>query len=202
MRTRAHAPFDEAEFRRQYLADVGVREIGESFGRSRMWTVKHARRLGLPSRAIDATKVPWRKIRHAYTAHKLTVSEIVRGMRREFPTLARATVRRYLQSIGIPLRKGRGLARPDDVVRMRKLGLSYPEIGHCLGLSKTQVGHACRRLLGNSGRRGARPKVDAARLIELRAAGMSLREIGAEVGLCHGTVAYHLGRSLSPAAAP
>ena len=200
MRTRTHTPFNEDEFRRQWAADIGVREIGEHFGRSRMWTCKHARRLGLTPRAIDATKVPWGKVRYAYTEQKLTVSEIVRGLRRDFPTIARATIRRYLQSIGVPLRKGRGLARPDDVVRMRKLGLSYPEIGHCLGLTKTQVGHACRRLLGNSGRRGARPKVDAQRLIELRAAGMSLREIGAEVGLCHGTVAYHLGRSASPVA--
>ncbi len=176
---------DDALLRKLWATDATVTEIGQRIGASRTWVSMRAKKLGLPARACSTGALPAAKIEHAYVTLGMTAEEIRDQLRAQFPTIAATTVRRVLRHRGITIRPGKvrtADAYVVECVRLRRAGWEHAAIAAKLGLTVSQVGHRCRRILG-AGKRGARSKIDVATARHLRGRGMSWRAVAAELGV-------------------
>lgn len=188
---------DDENLRRLWATDATVVEIGAAIGASRTWVSDCARKLGLPPRAVNTGSLPVAKIEHAYVALQLSAEEIRNRLLPQFPTLSETTIKRVLKNRGVKMRPGklRGSdAYVTECVRLFRAGWRHRDIAARLGLTTSQVGHRCRRILG-AGPRGKCVKIDPRRVLSLHRQGQTLRQIASELGVSSQSVYYHVAKA-------
>lgn len=185
---------DESKLRALWATDATCTEIGKAIGASRTWVSARAKKLGLPRRSVSTGALPAAKIAHAYVELGMTAEEIRDQLRAQFPTLAATTVRRVLEQRGIAIRKG--IRRGHDAylaecVRLYRSGMFHREIAAKLGLTVSQVGHRCRRILGSGKHGGPRPRIDIEKAMKMRAQGFTTKQVAEQFGVTRQAIHYH-----------
>lgn len=190
--THKRIEYDADEFRRLWASDMSCREIGKRYGVSHNWASDTAKELGLPRRAVKRGDLPLYAMRVAY-ANGMTSDEIARSLRHKFPSLASATVRRWLKQAGDKLRPGkvRSKLNPAECVRLFRAGMTRTQIAQRFKVHTNRVSYAIRTILG-AGTKGTGVRIDAVRMEALLKQGLNQRQVAREMGCHRCTVARYL----------
>ena len=183
-------PIDHAELVKLWLEGVKLADLATRYGCSTQAIHRRAMKVGLPPRARSTGTLPQKAMVRAYLEGQ-TADEIGAAVGR-----TGSTVLDVLRAHGVTIR--RAVIRVPNLrrecIRLWRAGLNDSQIGNRLGLSSQQVSRRIRSLVGPR-QKGIPARVPIEQVVAMKRRGLTLSEIGREIGCHRSCIARRLERA-------